>query len=32
MQQSKPGHYELIPATEMPFEQYQELLNQVTFY
>ncbi len=32
VQQGKPGHYELIPATEMPLEQYQSLLNQVTFY
>jgi hypothetical protein len=32
VQQGKPGHYELIPATEMPLKQYQELLNQVTFY
>jgi hypothetical protein len=32
VQQGKPGHYELIPAKEMPFEQYQALLNQVTFY
>jgi hypothetical protein len=25
VQQGKPGHYELIPATEMPLEQYQAL-------
>jgi hypothetical protein len=32
VQQGRPGHYELVPTTEMTMERYQNLLNQVQFY